>query len=277
MILSPRYDGPAILTTSDGPRSQELPCTRQRRRMEDVLARLTAEQWAQPSRCDGWSVRDVVVHLTGVNAFWQLSVLQGVAGTPTRFLTAFDPAATPDQMVAGVPPADPADVLQQFIASNDGFLGAISSLDDDQWTAMAESPIGHVSIGLMVQHALWDGWIHERDIVLALGLAQAQEDDEVRSCLVYAAAVSSAFGIAFGLSNPGTLAVRSTAPGPEFTIEVANSVHVSPGVTAGVPCLDGDAAELADALTMRAPMPADAPREWVSQRDGLAMAFDSAG
>ena len=277
MILSPRYDGPTILTTSDGPRSQELPCTRQRRRMEAALATLTADQWALPSRCDGWSVRDVVVHLTGVNAFWQLSVLQGVAGTPTRFLAAFDPATTPDQMVAGVPPADPADVLQQFIASNDGFLGAIASLEDDQWTAMAESPIGHVSIGLMVQHALWDSWIHERDIVLPLGLAQAQEADEVGACLVYAAAVSPALGIGFGLSNPGKLAVRSTAPGKEFTVEVADSVQISPGITADVPRLEGDAAELADALSMRAPMPADAPPEWVSLRDGVARAFDSVG
>lgn len=36
----------------------------QRTRTADLLARLTAAQWAEPSLCDGWTVRDVAAHLT---------------------------------------------------------------------------------------------------------------------------------------------------------------------------------------------------------------------
>ncbi|MFT8180273.1 maleylpyruvate isomerase N-terminal domain-containing protein, partial [Mycobacteroides chelonae] len=30
----------------------------------DMLSSLTPEQWSVPSLCDGWTVRDVAVHLT---------------------------------------------------------------------------------------------------------------------------------------------------------------------------------------------------------------------
>lgn len=36
----------------------------QRRRTADLLAGLSEEQWARPSLCEGWAVRDVAAHLT---------------------------------------------------------------------------------------------------------------------------------------------------------------------------------------------------------------------
>lgn len=36
---------------------------RERRALADVLDTLTSEQWAAPSRCEGWTVRDVTAHL----------------------------------------------------------------------------------------------------------------------------------------------------------------------------------------------------------------------
>ena len=64
-----------------------------------ALADLTDAEWAAPSRCDGWSVQDVVAHLAGVNGFWALSITKGREGEPTRYLTRFDPVDTPAQMV----------------------------------------------------------------------------------------------------------------------------------------------------------------------------------
>ena len=51
---------------------------------------------------------------------------------------------------------------------------------------------------MVAHHALWDCWVHERDIVLPLGLPTAIEPDEVRACLRYAAALSPAFAISSG-------------------------------------------------------------------------------
>lgn len=273
MLLSPRYEGPTVLSIAQPVAAQELPCRRQRRRFETVLAGLSDEQWAAPSRCEGWTVRDVVVHVTGVNAFWQLSVQMGLAGNPTRFLGTFDPAVTPSQMVSATDPGTNADVLARFVESNDGFLGAIDGLADEGWVALAEAPIGHVPIHLMVQHALWDSWIHERDVALALGLPVAEAADEVRSSLIYAAAVSPALAFGVGGSTQGTLSVQATDPDCEFTIEVGDSVTVSLDAAGGTACLRGPAVQLTESLSLRAPLPAGAPDEWRQLLTGLATAF----
>jgi uncharacterized protein (TIGR03083 family) len=277
MLLSPRYDGPVVLTI-DGPLDDQLaPVVRQRRRMEALLAELDDEQWQAPSRCAGWSVQDVVAHLVGVNPFWELSLSAGLAGTPTRLLGGFDPAASPPAMVGAMKQLGSAEVLEQFVATNDGFLGVIASLDDRGWSTLAESPPGHVPIRLVAQHALWDCWIHERDITVPLGIAGRAEPDEVRSCLRYAAAVSPTLALGLGRPIVGTFAVAASDPEVCFVVEVDTTVTVRDGeVPDDAPCLRGDSVELLEGLSIRGPLPASAPDRWREALGGLAAAFDAA-
>ena len=229
-----------------------------------------------PSRCVGWTVRDVVAHLVGVNIFWHASVVAGLAGTPTRVLAAFDPAATPSLMVDRMSSLTRHEVLAEFVASNDAFLGIAAELSDAGWSTLAESPAGHVPIRLLAQHALWDCWVHERDIAVPVGITTAVEPDEVRACLQYAAAVSPALGIGLGRSSPGVFAIEATNPNIRFVLDVGESVSVCDGVAATtIPCLRGDAVALTDALSLRAPMPQSTPVEWSQLVAGLAAAFDS--
>ena len=112
-----------------------VPLVRQRDRLARCLAELDDEGWATPSRCDGWTVRDVVFHLMTTNGFWAFSVSMGRAGDPTRVLDGFDPVATPAQMVA----ADgqgPAELLAAFVASNHALADSLSDLDDDDSCAV---------------------------------------------------------------------------------------------------------------------------------------------
>src|ERR1700681_3973043 len=150
MKLSPRYDGPTILSF-DGPADdQRSPVTRQRRRMESLLADLNEHEWRSKSRCDGWTVQDVVSHLVGVNTFWAASVRAGLDGV-----------AHPALMVDSMRTCSPREVFDQFVASNNAFLEAVATLDEHGWSTLAETPAGHVPIRLLVHHALWDAWVHE--------------------------------------------------------------------------------------------------------------------
>jgi uncharacterized protein (TIGR03083 family) len=273
--LSPRYDGPPILSVDGPPDDQAAPVARQRRRMESMLAGLDADGWSAPSRCEGWTVQDVISHLVGVNGFWETSVKAGIAGEPTRMLAAFDPAAHPALMVGAMAELTAAEVFDQFVASNAGFLGALASLDEAGWTKLAESPPGHVPIRLLAQHALWDAWIHERDIALPLGLVPEEEPDEVQSCLVYAAAIGPALAVLHDDAFRGELAVDADGPETRFTLVVGDSVAVHDGAAANVPSLRGAAVALTEALSVRAPLPADAPAEWRHLLKGLATVFDS--
>lgn len=276
MILGPRYDGPTILSVDGDPNDQLQPLARQRRRMNAMLAELTDEEWTTPSRCDGWVVRDVVAHLVSVNSFWHGSVVAGLAGTPTRVLGGFDPATTPDLLVSGMSSLTSAQVLDQFVATNEALLGAVAELDDAGWSVASESPAGHVPIRLLAQHALWDCWVHERDIAIPLDIEAAFEPDEVKSCLQYAAAVSPVLGLGLGHSSVGAFGVKATNPDVQFVVDVGASVAVRDQAPASsVPCLRGDAVALIEALSLRAPLPPSTPIEWTQLLDGLATAFDA--
>ena len=133
-----------------------------------------------------------------------------------------------------------------------------------------------MSIRLLAFHAIWDSWVHERDIALPLGVSPDEEPDELRSCLQYAAAVGPALAIGNGSAVRGKVAVAASAPDDHFTLDVGDSVavrHESTGPE--VPCLRGRPVELIEALSIRAPLPADAPAEWRRLLQGLATVFDT--
>ena len=63
MRLTPRYDDPTFLQLDLPMGDPAVPMLRQRRRLASLLGGLDDEQWAAASRCEGWSVQDVVAHL----------------------------------------------------------------------------------------------------------------------------------------------------------------------------------------------------------------------
>ena len=119
-------------------------------------------------------MQDVISHLVSTNHFWAVSIGAGRGGEPTRYLATFDPVASPAAMVDGVRSLPWATVLEQFVESNEALAESVAGLDADGWETLAEAPPGHVPMRAVALHALWDAWIHERDITLPLGLAPSR-------------------------------------------------------------------------------------------------------
>lgn len=76
----------------------------QRVDLADFLDTLTAEQWNTPSLCEGWTVRDVAVHLTQSAAPWPRLAIEAVR-SGFRFnamvaRVAREDTSTPDEVVA---------------------------------------------------------------------------------------------------------------------------------------------------------------------------------
>jgi uncharacterized protein (TIGR03083 family) len=276
MLVSPRYEGPAIISIDGDADDQRLPMVRQRRRFETMLMGLGDDDWSSASRCENWTVQDVVAHLVGVNIFWHASISAGLAGAPTRVLIGFDPATTPALMVDGMRQLEWGEVLDQFVASNHALLDVISGLDDDGWGALAETPAGHVPIRVVAHHALWDCWVHERDIGLPVGWDPPAELDELGSCLRYAAALGPALAISAGHGWAEVCAVEAHDPTMSFVLEAGESVHVREGLAPPeAPCLRGDAVALVEGLSLRVPLPPSTPTKWLELARSLATAFDT--
>jgi uncharacterized protein (TIGR03083 family) len=274
--LTPRYHAPPIIEI-DGPPGDTLAAVvRQRRRLEKLVSGFDDDQWLTASRCEDWNAREVIAHLVTVNMFWQASLQAGLAGTPTTMLADFDPSATPPLLIAGMASMSPAELVDQFVASNDGFLGLLDRLDDAGWATLAEAPPGHVPIHILNLHALWDSWVHERDIALPLGLTPEVEPDEVAHCLRYAAALGPAFAISSGVVDEGAFVVAAVDPDVAFVVRIGDDVVVvgDGEPPAGAPCLQGDAVTLVEALTMRVPLPPSTPESWSRLAGRLATVFD---
>jgi hypothetical protein len=178
-------------------------------------------------------------------------------------------------MVDGLSSLGPAEVLCRYEESAEAMAEVFTGLDDAAWAALAEAPPGHVPLSTVAGHALWDAWIHERDIALPLGIEPAEEPDEVSLCLAYVAGLGPSFAAGRGAGRRGSLAVEATHPDLRFVVDIGDDVVVR-GAEAddGTPRLRGSAIDLVEGLSFRAPLRhelADAHR-WLL--GGLDEVFD---
>jgi hypothetical protein len=202
--------------------------------------------------------------------------MAGLAGAPTRILAAFDPATTPALLVAPMRSLSPAETLEQFVQSNQSLFDAVESLDDAGWSTIGESPAGHVPIRLIANHALWDEWVHERDILLPLGMVPAEEPDEIVSCLRYVAAVAPVLAFSSDPTRRGALAIDATEPDVQVVIEVGTTVVVRSGrAPTGAIRLNGRAVDLVEMLSIRIPFDQAVSEDSRWLFNGLATVFDA--
>ena len=273
MQLHPRYGSDPVITFDGSPAAIAEPSIRQRRRLAETLASFGPDEWAHPSRCDGWSCRDVIVHLETTNGFWAYSITSGRKGAPTQLLATFDPVASPAEMVAASELSG-GEVLDRFVASTDALVDVLASLEEEDWTAVAEAPPGHLSVSAVTHHALWDSWIHERDVLLPQGLVPAEEPDEIAAALRYAAALGPAFAVGRETGASGVLSIVATDPDLSLLVEIGERADVRWGTGPADLTISGDAVELVEAFSRRGALAQPVPAEMAWMLDGVAEAFD---
>jgi uncharacterized protein (TIGR03083 family) len=273
--VTPRYGGPPVIDVSDM-RFDPTLVIHQRDRLVGVLSQLSADEWATSSRCEGWSVQDVAEHLVGVNQFWVVSIGAGLRNEPSRLLESFDPVNVPAAMVERARGAAPATTLDRLAASNAKLAALLSSLSEGDLAKVAEAPPGHLAISGVAGHALWDAWVHERDVLLPLGREQAIERDEVAIVLAHVAALGSACYLNAGEAPTGSLAVKARNPSLELSVQISDQVRVHPdALIESTAIVDGDAVEIVELLSCRAPRPVVSDdHRWLV--DGLSRVFDPA-
>lgn len=185
-------------------------------------------------------------------------------------------------MIAEMAQQTGAEVLARFVATNDGMADAIDEIarvdaQGSAWNVIGESPAGHVSLRSLAHHALWDSWIHERDILVPLGIPMTCEDDELVSCIRYAAAVNAAFATSANIDVAPVLSVDAHMPAVRVTVTIGASITVTEGLPDGDGdnTLRGSTADLIEALSVRAPLPLNTPGPWRVALQGLAAVFDA--
>jgi len=131
----------------------------ERTELADLLDSLTPEQWAAPSLCEGWSVRDVALHVVSYEEIGTLGLLSRLARTPWRPWRLNEVVLAEN---AGVGPADVAALVRRHVEPR----GA---------TARMGGRVG-----------LTDGIVHQQDVRRPLGLPRTVPPERLRVALGFA-------------------------------------------------------------------------------------------
>ena len=138
---------------------------------------------------------------------------------------------------------------RDLLASKDASVAAeFAGAGQGGWSAMAEAPPGHLPAHLVVNHFLFDSWVHEYDLMLPRGENPALDYLEAE------VAVSYLIGLASLQAGPATfLDLRLTSPDLRIGVRVADGVvHVTPGsAPGGAAVIESQVVDLVDRVTGR--------------------------
>lgn len=145
--------------------------------IDALLAGLSETQWRAPSPLPGWDVKAVVSHMIGTESF-----LAGIAAPePDVDVSALehvrnDIGAMNECWVRHLSAHADADVLESFRAITDDRRAALTSMSDEEWDAVTMTPTGPDSYGRFMRIRVFDCWMHEQDIRVALGRPPSDAD-----------------------------------------------------------------------------------------------------
>jgi len=143
----------------------------QQAELRDLLAGLTPAQWQQPSRCEGWDAKDVVLHVAQTNEM----AIASVNGRFADFLVdagrGLAPAADVDEGAARMVERDRGmsndEVRDRYASGASELLARFESADPHarvQWVA------GELSVRTLTTTRLAETWIHTGDVAEAVGV-----------------------------------------------------------------------------------------------------------
>jgi uncharacterized protein (TIGR03083 family) len=138
-----------------------------------LLRRLTPADFDQPTSCPGWSVRDIVSHLSGFELMLQgAETPPALASTPTYVhnpIGEINETYVEERRSWSV-----EDSLHEFERVTSESLRRLRARTDEEWEAVGWSPEGPAPYHRFAETRILDSWIHLQDIRDAVAMP---EDD----------------------------------------------------------------------------------------------------
>ncbi len=171
---------------------------------QSLLADLDDAAWATPSLCPGWTVRDVVQHLAGIEELLLGWWPHGDSPPPFERLTEY---------LAFAGSGTRAEIVARFDATLAARRTELAQRTDADFAAISWTPISVATYGRFMEMRAFDFWVHEQDMRVPLGrpghldgAAAASAVEEVRRSFGYIVGKSA------GIPDGRRVAVRLTGP-----------------------------------------------------------------
>ena len=149
----------------------------QQQELESLLADRSDAGWLAPSRCQGWTVKDVVVHLAQTNEMAVASVAGDLPATLERLTHGLGTAASVDEgadlMVRAEQDSPAAEVHRRWRDGARAQVAAFRACDPHArllWVA------GDLAATTLATTRLAETWIHTCDVAAADGAVPAPTD-----------------------------------------------------------------------------------------------------
>ena len=120
-----------------------------------------------PTPCPGWSVRDVLSHLLGIEVWLRGGVVPTLDGPMPSYVKNAMGEFNESFIVAHRGESGP-EVLAQFRVAAATSIGALRALSDEEWEVVGWSPEGERPYHRFMETRVLDSWIHLQDIRDAL-------------------------------------------------------------------------------------------------------------
>lgn len=172
--------------------------------MEALCSDLGAAEWQAQSLCPDWTVRDVVDHVTGIEA-----VMTGWLPDDDHTPPPFEKAAE----FLGQPADDDAAYVAKVCAVYDRRRHDLAALTDADLRRPSWTPVGPGTYGQFLEIRVFDLWVHERDITRPLGrgtndagvaaeIALGQVENSIGYIVGKKVGLPDGKGITFDLTGP---------------------------------------------------------------------------
>ncbi len=138
--------------------------------IDALLAELPEAEWRAPTPLPGWCVQAVVSHIIGTESF-----LDGMpAPEPDIDVKALDHVrndigAMNECWVRHLGGQSGDSVLQQYRAVTEARRKVLQAMPEEDWNAETFTPAGPDSYGRFMRIRVFDCWMHEQDIRMAIG------------------------------------------------------------------------------------------------------------
>src|SRR5262245_3007456 len=150
-----------------GPDAVAAALANHRQRMLALVRTFDDDQWQMQSRCSEWTVHDVVRHLADVaNMDTALQRGQGPRNADGRI----DPRNDPAVWLEASRGQTPVETVAAFEAAAGDEQSVLKQRIHDGGDELLPGPYGPLHWSSFASHLFWDAWLHERDIVVPLGL-----------------------------------------------------------------------------------------------------------
>jgi uncharacterized protein (TIGR03083 family) len=182
------------------------------RSLSEACWELSSNEWALPTECPGWDVKDQLSHLIGI----ERSIMgeappewDGRRGNHVKN----DVAAVNESWVAVRRPLEGAAVRAEFVEVTEARLAQLGELTEGEWAAVGWSPVGQVPYAVFMEVRVFDSFVHEQDARRALdrpggsgNLASAISLGRVESAMPFVvgkkAACTDGTSVRFDIAGP---------------------------------------------------------------------------